>query len=343
MTIAGDRKFKKIAVLSLTRGGRRLAGEIAEHLSEAYILGNQAGVAGTIRDNWQKFDAFVCIMAAGIVVRAIAPLLVDKEDDPAVVVLDEKGRFAVSLLSGHLGGANDLARRLTVITGGQAVITTSSDTLGHTPLDLWARENGLVWTDRKKMTAMSCRLVDNGSLSFYLDDGISDLPHDFHVQERPEDADVIVSWRLDFPADKFVLHPRNLVAGVGCNRGTRSAQIEKALQEACRENGLALEGIRNLASIDLKQDEEGLLEFARDKNCWIDFFSKDDLNGVKDVSSSEAVMKATGARGVAEPAALLSAGSTKLIVRKMKWKDVTIAIARVDWPWSVPDREVRNI
>lgn len=334
----------QIAVLSITTGGKQLAEKIADGLPGAQFLYSREGVAQSLCCNWRKFDAFICVMATGIVVRSIASLLKDKQGDPAVVVCDERGQFAISLLSGHLGGANALAHEVARLTGGTAVITTASDVCGQTALDLWAREHGLIAADRKKMTTMAARLINRGKIFLFFDEvSLAKLPADFQCVEQKEDADVVVTYRDAAEQGVLVLHPINVVAGVGCNRGTASVDIERALQEACETHGVARQSVRNLASIDLKADEEGLLVFARENGYSIDFFSKDELNRVENVSSSKAVIKATGAQGVAEPAALLSAGSTKLIVRKMKWKDVTIALAVAEFPWLEQGREVEII
>ncbi len=334
----------KIAILSITAGGKELADKIANGLPGAELVSVREGVAGAFRRNWGKFDGFVCVMAAGIVVRSIASLLKDKQHDPAVIVCDERGQFVISLLSGHLGGANALAHKVAQVTNGKAVITTASDVCGQTALDIWIRDNGLIAADTKKLTAMSARLVNKGKLFFFFDDLCHlDLPADFHQTEQKEDADVVVTYRNASEQDALVLHSVNLVVGVGCNRGTAAADIELALHEACEAHGLCRQSVRNLASIDLKADEEGLLAFAREKGYPIEFFLKDALNSVDNISSSHAVMKATGAKGVAEPAALLSAGSTQLIVRKMKWKDVTIAVAAAEFPWLEPGREAQII
>ncbi len=325
-------------------GGKQLAEKIAKGLPGAELLSVTDGVAEAFGRNWEKFDGFVCVMATGIVVRCIASLLKDKRCDPAVIVCDERGQFVISLLSGHLGGANALAQKVAQISGGTAVITTASDVRRQTALDIWAHDNGLIAVDNKKLTTMSARLVNRGKLLLFFDEmSIADLPADFHRVEQKSDADVVVTYRVASEQGALVLHPVNLVAGVGCNRGTAVSDIERALHEACDAHGLALQSVRNLASIDLKADEKGLLAFAHEKGYRIDFFTKDELNSVENVSSSQAVMKATGAKGVAEPAALLSAGSNKLIVRKMKWKDVTIALAVAEFPWLERDREAQII
>ena len=136
----------KIGIIAITRGGKELAARLCSLLGDASLLKKEKGqkFAEAIAANWQSYDGFICIMATGIVVRAIAPLLVDKLSDPCVIVLDEKGHHAISLLSGHVGGGNALARKVADQLGGTPVITTASDTLKLVALDLWAKEQRLL-------------------------------------------------------------------------------------------------------------------------------------------------------------------------------------------------------
>ncbi|MEW6426902.1 MAG: cobalamin biosynthesis protein [Thermodesulfobacteriota bacterium] len=317
---------ERIAVLFLTEGGRRLADFILAAIPGAQQVANDGPVAKRLARLWRQYDGFVCIMAAGIVVRAVAPLVGDKGSDPCVVVMDEKGEFAVSLLAGHLGGGNDLARRVAAATGGRPVITTASDVLGHTALDLWMRDNDLVAGDGVRVTAASARLVNSGRLRVRCEVGL-DLPGDFEAVAEQAEADVVVTLRPQ-PADgPLFLHPRRLVVGVGCNRDTAAAELESAFAELLAERVLTPLAVRNLASITLKRDEPGLLAFAAAHGWRIDFFDQKQLNRIPLTAPSATVHRATGAFGVAEPAALLSAGTDQLLVEKRKWKNVTMAIA----------------
>jgi cobalt-precorrin 5A hydrolase len=282
-------------------------------------------------------------MATGIVVRAIAPLLQGKECDPCVVVMDEKGRHAVSLLSGHLGGGNGLARQVAMLFGSEAVITTASDTLGLAALDLWAKEQNLLCETKQGLTEISARLVNRGSLGIFSEVAIESLPQGLLAVAVPELADLVVSARIADYGRAVVFRPRNLVLGVGCNRGAPIAELREACEELFADQGLSRLSIRNLASIDLKQDEAGLVAFAHELNVGMDFFSKDELNRVENVTVSEAALRNVGAIGVAEPAALLSAQSNDILVGKRKWRNVTMAVARANCTLSEQDRAPQDI
>lgn len=324
-----------VAILALTDGGVKLAEQLAGQLSGSAVFACRGRLQKTLHRCWQEHDALVCIMAAGIVIRILAPLLQDKRRDPAIVVCDEKGRFAISLLSGHLGGGNALARQVAAISGGQAVITTASDVLGRTALDLWVRELNLLVADKRALTRTMGKLVNKGGVTLYSDYPVPAVPEDITLHDDPERADLVITCRTDLKTGGALLFPKRLVAGIGCNRNTPAEEIEQALQEACVKNSLALESVRSLASIDLKNDEPGLLEFAKQRGYTIDFYNRDQLNGVENVSISAAVLKATGAKGVSEPAAVLASGGDHLLVNKMKWANVTVAIAEIIQPLEV--------
>ncbi|MGB3209984.1 MAG: cobalamin biosynthesis protein [Desulforhopalus sp.] len=326
----------KIGIIAITRGGRELAAKLCSLLDDASILEKEHGqkVADTIAANWRRYDGLICIMAAGIVVRAIAPLLTDKLTDPCVIVVDEKGRHAISLLSGHIGGGNTLAGKVAGLTGGTPVITTASDTLELVALDLWAREQQLLAPSREALTTLSTRLVNQGNLSLFADVAVASLPTGLLQVGDVQSADFIVSHLTVFDHICPVFRPRNLVVGIGCNRGTPVKEFENAMNELFNDLQLSRASIRNLASIDRKNDEVGLLQFAED-NCWrIDFFDSNTINTLTSLEISFAALKAVGAIGVAEPASLLSAQSNHLLSRKRKWKNVTMAVAQVPFTLS---------
>jgi cobalt-precorrin 5A hydrolase len=321
----------KTAVLALTAGGLVLAEKISSALDQCRFRRIKLSVATEIRKLWHQVDGLICIMAAGVVVRSIAPLCRDKKSDPCVVVLDEKGQFVISLLSGHLGGGNHLAREVARITGGQPVITTASDVTGHTAIDLWAMMNNLIVANPEKLTHISARLVNRGELNLFSDQSLDGIPADFYPVEKSELAHIVVSSFISDGYDNLWLIPKNLFVGFGCNRGTTSAEFQSALDDLCKIHGIDSRAIAGFASIDIKSDEKGMLEFAERHHLPLQFFSKDQLNTVTGITPSAAVLKATGAGGVAEPAAILAASSTsgggRLCIRKMKWKNVTAAVA----------------
>ncbi|MBI4288727.1 MAG: precorrin-3B C(17)-methyltransferase [Chloroflexi bacterium] len=296
-------------------------------------------------------DGLVLFMALGAAFRLLSPHLRDKRTDPAVVVVDDKGKFAISALSGHRGGANDLARRVADILGGRAVITTASDVGGTLNLDLLGKQWGWQIEDERHLTAASAALVNGSPVAIFQDAGeIAWMPSAGHaspagsevstqnikfVSRLEEMADaqfsarIVISDRLlparydDLAAKAIIYRPKSLIIGVGCRRGTPEQEIEALARRVFEEAGLSFRCIRRVASMDIKKHEPGLLEFAHKLGVPAEFFTRQELDVVR------------GAPAVCEPASLLSAmrdpscGEPELIVTKRKTNRVTIAVTRI--------------
>ena len=258
-------------------------------------------------------------------------------------MLDEKGKFVVSLLSGHLGGANDKAREIAHFLTAEAVITTASDVNSKISIDLWAKENNLVIEDWDLLPQNSTRLLNNDAVRVYQDVEIK-LPDDFLKVGDPRFADVIITNKIIPPhppllkggggdycgchvKGQLYLRPKNLVIGIGCNSGTPAEEIEFVVKKTLEENDLSFLSIHSIATIDKKGNEPGLIAFAGKYDFKIITFTPDELNSVNGRPKSEAAFKATGAIGVAEPAALLSSGADNLLVPKQKIGNITVAVA----------------
>ena len=292
---------------------------------------------------WKKHDGFVLIMATGIAVRMIAPLLESKETDPAVVVMDDAGRFAISLISGHLGGANELAERCARITGGQAVITTATDAGNLPSFDMLAKAQGWLIDDICRVKTLNTLLLDNeeiaivdqtgqartwlnghGRITFYdtFADAAESSAHGFLVVTN-EQLPPLVS-----PEKLLILRPRNLVLGIGCNRGTAADEIEAFVSHHFNELRLSPKSVCMVASVSAKQDEVGLIAFAGRLGVPLRCFNCSELSRVDFPSPpSHHALTAVGVAAVAEPAALLASGGGRLLLKKVKSPNVTLAIA----------------
>ncbi|MDH4027256.1 MAG: cobalt-precorrin 5A hydrolase [Nitrospirota bacterium] len=332
----GNKPEGGLLIFYITDGGRRLAEKITKGFPGSEILKYNAG---SFARKWASSGNIVCIMATGIVVRTIAPLLKDKRTDPAVVVLDEKGQYVISLVSGHIGGANRLAEKIAAHLGARAVITTASDVQGRVALDVWAKDEGLYVEDFERLKQLSARIVNGKKIKIMIDAPLDrfGLPGEFIQAGSVREAQLVVSCRL-YKKEAAYLRPKVLSVGIGCNRGTGKDEIEDVLSGIFERERLSLHSIRNLATIDLKRDEKGLLEFARDKGLDIAYFTKDELNSASaehDIKGSAAVKAATGAGAVAEPSAILAAekefGRASIIIPKQKRGNVTLAIAKAEF------------
>lgn len=335
--------MEKTGIIYITKNGRELAERLKALLPDGNIIKFGPGL---VNDRWPKYQSFVFIMAAGIVVRTIAPLLKDKKSDPAVVVLDEQGKFAVSLVSGHLGGANELAKKIAEFLGAEPVITTASDVNNLPSIDIWARENNLLIENWELLPKVGTRYVNNGGLRVYADIKLK-LPDEFLRVIDPRFADVIITRSRDVYAgsprcsiigescstgacrvkEQVYLRPVDLIVGIGCNSGTSSEEIEDAVKGTLEEHNIVFESVAGLATINIKANEPGLKAFAEKHGVPVLTFSSEELNTVQGVERSETVFNATGAFAVAEPAALLGAGTGRLVAGKQKKGNVTVAIA----------------
>ena len=322
-------------IFYITKNGRELAGRVAGLFPAAEVVKFNSAV---FADKWAETGKIICIMATGIAVRTMSSLLEDKKTDPAVVLLDEKGAFVISLLSGHIGGANELAKKIADGIGARPVITTASDVQGKVALDLWAEAMGLYVEDFERLKKMSARIVNGKNLKVKVEglSGNIKLPSGLVRVGTVREADVIISHRT-YKKDVLYLRPKVLCAGIGCNRGTTKREIGEVVGREFEKAGLSMRSISVLASIDLKKDEKGLIAFANDNGLEIEFFTKDELNDTAlkhNIEESGVVIAATGAVAVAEPAALLSAKRISrkfsMIIPKEKRGNVTLAIAQAE-------------
>lgn len=316
-------------IFFITNAGKAVAARIEAALTDASAARFDPEL---VRQQWQPGNKLVFIMAAGIVIRTIAPLIADKKTDPAVVVLDESGQHVISLLSGHLGGANSLAQNIAHLLDAVPVITTASDVAGLPALDIWARNNNLFIENPDALSSAMIRLLNNRSLRIFSDCDVS-LPAVFERTTEQDSADVIISVSDDVgdavAAElPLMLRPRVLTVGIGCNRGAPEREIEASIRATLRIANIAFGSIRNIATIDLKEEEPGLVSFCRNHNFPLVTFPAARLNMVPNVGRSETVFKATGAYAVAEPAAMLASGVDWLLVDKYKYQNVTVSVAR---------------
>ena len=249
-------------------------------------------------------DALLFIGACGIAVRAIAPLCRDKTVDPAVLVMDEMGRHIIPILSGHIGGANDLALLLAERTGAEPVLTTATDVRGVPAIDSWAMKNDCAIENKAAIQAVSAAALAGKSV------GVA-------ITER--------EIRPPFPVTLF-LRPRTLTLGVGCKRGTDAAHLEDCFRAFLHENGVSPLSVRAVATIDVKKDEAAILALCEKYRFPLQTYSAAELNAVPGVfAHSDFVMKTVGCGCVCERAAVMTGG--RLLVGKTAMQGVTLALA----------------
>ncbi len=369
----------RTAVIAISQGGSALARTLAlawEGAADLFLKRGyrQAGEAvqefdlplrPVIRRVLAEYSAVVLFLPVGASVRLIAPYLLDKHQDPAVLCVDEAGKFVVSLVSGHVGGADRLAQEVAAILGATPVITSASHVTGTLAVDLLGQEFG--WTveaDNVAVTRASAAVVNGEPVGVFQSAGESDwwpantpLPDNIVIFDSLESlaagecsAALVISDQLNPFADKkdqiqqgwhLVLYrPRSLVAGMGCRRGVPVEELDQLLLETFRESNLALASLVCIATAELKKDEPGLIALADQYDVPLACYSGDDLNQVfasqdggpgeyvKGLTRSEKAHSLLGIWGVSEPAAVLASGANDLLVPKHKAARATVAVAR---------------
>ena len=278
-------------------------------------------------------DTLVFVGSVGIAVREIAPFVRSKLTDPAVVSMDELGTFVIPLLSGHIGGANDLALRLAEVVGGTAVITTATDINKKFSVDAWAARNGLHITNLNTAKAVSAEILERPvpiKSDFPI---VNDLPN-ATVSADSGRIGIYISCKKDKPFEEtLLLVPRVLHLGIGCRRGTPVENFRQAVDTVLKEHNIHPKAIKQVTSIDIKSNETGLLEFCQERELPAVFYSAQQLWEVPgEFTKSQCVLRYTGVDNVCERSSMI--GAEKLLVKKTVRNGVTVAISTEAWEVS---------
>ena len=355
--------MKKIFLISFTDNGQALAEKLAGGLNQkemeaqTFRCGNPLSLSEFASQGFREAEALIFVGAMGIAVRAIAPHVVSKVKDPAVVVIDERGNNAISVLSGHLGGGNELTQLVAKIIGANPVITTATDVQGVFAIDLWTKKNNCKILRSDRIKVISAALLSGEKIDFVSDYEISgQVPKNVELRvlrgqnedkvenaqgeagfdERPNVLVSIDKTRIEQANEKcLVAVPQIAYLGVGCRKGTTEHAIEECFEEFMRKSGISADAICLVCSIDLKKDEEGLISFCKKHELEFKTFSAEQLSAVEgEFSGSDFVQKITGVDNVCERSAICGSGGI-IVNRKMAKNGVTMAIAtahvNLDW------------
>jgi cobalt-precorrin 5A hydrolase len=336
----------ELAITALTPGGLDLGRRLAGALGDAEALSIQGHARQALQDLFRAGRPLVCMMPLGVVVRILGPILADKQTEPPVVVVDEAGQFAISVLGSHAGGGNDLARRVAAVLGAVPVVTTASDVLGLPAVDLIGRRQGWRIENPDCLTAAAAAVVRGDPVGVYQDAGCRDWWQEFgpwpdHLRRLdgwPAPGSLAAVLAISDrvlplpPGEKtpvLLYRPPTLVLGAGCKRGVPVAEFEKLFEQLWAAHHLAPLSLAEVATVSLKADEPGLLEFAARRGVPLRAFSREELARVGPLPTpSERVREKIGIAGVAEPAALLAAKADRLLIPKVRGPRVTMAVAR---------------
>ncbi len=347
MNIAGH---ESIAVFCLTPGGVRLVRRLKTHLPLTCFTSEKLLEPGftpfngsfgdTLRTAFKHYSALVVVAALGITVRMLAPLINDKMHDPAVVVIDEGGQHVISLLSGHVGGANALTHHLAELLGADPVITTATDVNGMAALDTLATQLDADMQDfRHVVKVINQMLVSGQKVGLWWDEPL------FSERERCDtrgfvpvacldtlptlDALVCITLRDSLPElspPVYKLVPKRVVAGIGCRRDTPLQTVIELLQQQMAENHFDLMALRAIGSVVIKKDEPALNQLAQRWRVPFELFSVNELSlHEQRFPASDFVRQTVGVGSVSQPVAwLMSEG--KLVGRTLRQQGVTITL-----------------
>jgi len=281
-------------------------------------------------ETWKKYSAIIAILAIGAVVRKVAPLLKSKESDPAVLVINLKLDRVIPLLSGHLGGANELAETISQrVPNCLNFISTATDQTNTLAFDILAKDRGWRIENIKELAKISNRLINREVVN------VATYKSIFNSIENSKNLKLIDFKDIDknsvvispnFKSERLTLIPKVYI-GIGCNRGTSKDIIKRAFLEFIEKHNIDLRDIAKIGSFEAKRDEEGLLEFVKEYNFKIEFFKKEDINNLEREFSKSASTKFFGLKGVAEPSSILTSEYRELVIKKeVYFGAVTIAL-----------------
>lgn len=342
----------KIALISFSKNGAELSERIAEFLTaeneKVTIAVKCAEREDSIEESvkmwtekqFQVQDAILFVGAAGIAVRSIAPMVESKCKDPAVLVIDEKGKYCIPILSGHIGGANALAQRLHQRFGMEAVITTATDIHGKWAVDVFAKQNNLQISDMKKAKDISARILAGKTIRCWIDGNssiIGALPKEITLVEKSKQMEEVPDIYIGFYQhpewkETLFLVPKAVIMGIGCKRGTDVRLIEQTVEEALKTEHICKEAIKMVASIDLKAKEQGILDYCEKYHLDFLTFPSETLQKVDgEFTASDFVKKITGVDNICERSALCASEGGRLLSKKYAKNGVTVAFAEEKW------------
>ena len=351
----------KTAYFYLTEEGGLLAHKLAAvHPGDIY---NKENFKENLRAGFKEYESLVCIMATGIVVRILAPLIVHKTSDPAVVVLDQKGKHAISLLSGHLGGANDLAREMASISGGEAVITTATDVAGELSFDTFAKKYDMAIENIEQLKHISGALLSGKKVNVFTDKNVeklypelveeqnrgtlhvfplskffeiynieSDIPAVIIDEGFPTKLTTVSDIAIPPAAPVLYLRPRTICAGIGCKRNMEQQPIEEALLQTLKEEGIHPLALKCIATIPLKSDEPGIIGTAANRHVPLQIIPTEEIEALDisklGIATSEFVASQTGVLSVSTACSYIASGRGTILRDKAKYKGITIALSK---------------
>ena len=346
----------RLSIISFTENGKQLSESIVKLLESELEIGLYTKCAAGINDDiysdilfvkisvgdWakermQEQDALLFIGACGIAVRSIAPFLTDKLHDVPVLVMDEKGKYIIPILSGHMGGANDLANHIAEKTGAEPVITTATDLNKKFAVDLFAKRNSLYIANKDGIAKVSSKILAGKEIMMSIEAGHEIIGGESGIRFVPYPPvgvdDVVVTSKDDIFDASLLLKPREYVIGIGCKKGKKANEIGDFILKEINKMGISTMQVFALSSISQKRDEQGIIEWCRKEGIPFFTYTAEELQEVNgNFTKSQFVKDQVGVDNVCERAAVKACGEDgKLSLPKVAENGMTIAIARREW------------
>jgi cobalt-precorrin 5A hydrolase len=318
-----------IYILSVSSLGDILGEKLSRNFSSLYFSKDKIKAVGLneiTKEAMEKAKGIIFISSTGIAVRAIATYLKGKTIDPGVVVVDVKGEYAISLLSGHLGGGNELAIKVSKILKAMPIITTATDSLGVKAPDMIAKENNLLISDIKKAKDISAFLIEGKKVVFEDEDKIIDLPKGYiECTESSENLPKVKVTNKISGSEALVLVRKNLILGIGCRKDVPKEKMLDFIRESLKEYGYREDSILKISTIDLKSKEEAILNISQVFSVPLEIHSRGEVRKIEHLfKCSDFVRKSIGVGAVAEPCVYLSGG--EIVVERISKEGMTLCI-----------------
>ncbi|GAA0179464.1 cobalt-precorrin 5A hydrolase [Clostridium sediminicola] len=321
----------KTAIVTFTNQGDLIAEKLNKHMDiDLYSKKKQEdfNFKEVSKKLMKEYEAIIFISSTGIAVRAISPYLISKTEDPAVVVIDNSSKYVISLLSGHLGGANELTLKLAKILDAAPIITTATDNLNKVAPDMIAKDNNLIINDMKEAKVIAADLVQGKKVAFLDEKNLIGLPKGYISDLEKHSSLVCVTNKemLSCNKDKFILKliRKDIVLGIGCRRNYDPEIMIVNVLRTLKENNIDRRSIKSVATVEIKKDEKAIIALAKELNAELKIFTVEDIRKIQDkFDGSDFVEKTIGVRAVAEPCVELAGGM--VTIEKLKLNGMTFS------------------
>ena len=330
-----------ITVFSFTKNGKDINirlmdilknNNVSSYTMSKYISDSRMKAFTDLKETVKRHfsdDAIIFVGATGIAIRSIAPYVKDKFSDPAVLVIGGLGGYVISLLSGHVGGANELAEYIGGALGATPIITTATDINDTFAVDVFAKKHNLIISSRKLAKDVSAALLDKKSVD--IDSDIDSINvEDIKKKLNPLNADCELKVRITdrtYDDNVLTLIPKDIYLGVGCKKNTDTQKMWDFVNEVMKEEGIDIRAVKAVGSIDIKKDENAIKELSKILSVPFNTFSKDELNEVEgEFNESDFVKQTVGVGNVCERSVLIQCNN--LILGKTAKGGMTLAIGR---------------